>query len=125
MPDGHARADDQRGAGVRMADRAVLHIAVLADQNRGVVGADHRPEPHARAPPQPDIPDQIGRRGHPGAIGKQGRNIIEGVKRHGHILDGGGGGVDGLVDNGNRQNLGTRSTGYVLDRASTTTAKSR
>ena len=61
MADGDARADGQRQAGVAVADRAVLDIAVLADEDRRVVGADDGAEPDAGPLAQPDVADEVGR----------------------------------------------------------------
>ena len=58
-------------------------LRLLAQHDRRVVGADHRPEPHAGPRAKADIADQVGRWRDPGGRVDRGRDIVERVERHG------------------------------------------
>src|SRR6476661_8052018 len=68
VSDGDAGADRQRKSGIAVADRAVLEVAVLADQDRRVVGTDDGAEPDAGASAKLDVADEVGRWRRPGAV---------------------------------------------------------
>ena len=59
MPDRDAPPDRARHAGIDVDDRAVLHVAVLADHDRIVVAAQHGGGPHAHARAEGDVADDV------------------------------------------------------------------
>ncbi|RWW90334.1 hypothetical protein BHE74_00023108 [Ensete ventricosum] len=65
MTDGHAGAQGQRVAHVGVHHAAVLHVAVLADQDQFVVATQHRIEPDVGALLQLDLAHQRGIGGYP------------------------------------------------------------
>src|SRR5207253_9843783 len=70
VADGDPGANGQRCAGIGMIDGTVLDIAVMADDDRRVVGANDRAEPDAGAPAEADIADEVGGRRRPGVLGE-------------------------------------------------------
>jgi len=65
MADGHAGAEGQRVTHVGVHHAAVLHVAVLADQDQLVIAAQHRVEPDVGALLQLDLAYQRGIRCNP------------------------------------------------------------
>nr|GFC58613.1 hypothetical protein [Tanacetum cinerariifolium] len=60
VADGHVLADGQRRPHVGVHDRAILHVAVLADVDQLVIPAQHGAEPDAGVGLKPDLADQGG-----------------------------------------------------------------
>ena len=67
MADRHPRADGEREVGVAMADRSILEVRLLAQDQRRVVAAEDRAEPDARPGAEANVTDQVRRRRCPGA----------------------------------------------------------
>src|SRR5687768_15931084 len=82
MTDGHAHADCQRSAGVRMADGAVLEVGLFAEDDGRVVGAHHCAEPDARPRPEPDVADQVRGRRSPGILAELRSSPVDRVQGH-------------------------------------------
>src|SRR4030095_245399 len=49
MADGYPGTERQRRPGIAVADCSVLEIGLVAEDDRGVVGPDHGPEPDTAA----------------------------------------------------------------------------
>ena len=83
MADRHVLADRQRRAGIGMEHRGFLDIAARADDDRGVVRADHGAEPDAGVIAEPCVADHVCARRDPG-IGAEGRSMAaNGIAGHG------------------------------------------